>query len=318
MTPSRPYAVCCIRIDFRPNCGVRLITFFDPGGLDGLQDLLVGAVGIVLEIGQFHHPAVKVREAQVDVVHIGMALLELDRDVLDIGPVQLLRHLALPLLVDHHIAGRRRQLDDQPVERLAHTDLAAQPRGVGEAEGEVEHVLLVLARGGELVEPFLLDHDMAGRAGERALAGALDVDMVAMGDFEHAETERRLHLLARSILQNECHFRHRHSPTRLSSSFTDLPASASRMPRSMRRSANGLDSVSNASAEALISSRSSPAIADSRRALPWSSSARSLASSSAPSLASAASSASRLRRPSTLGSVSRRAIMSASAFSRLS
>src|ERR1043165_8116137 len=71
-------AVCCIRIDFRPNWGVRLITFFDPGGLNGLQDLLVGAVGIVLEVGQVHHPAVKVREPQIDIVHIGMALLQLD------------------------------------------------------------------------------------------------------------------------------------------------------------------------------------------------------------------------------------------------
>src|SRR5918996_1328547 len=77
------------------------------------------------------------------------------------------------LFINHHIAGRRRQLDDQPVERLAHADLAAQTRGVGEAEGKVEHVLLVLAGGRELVEPFLLDHDMAGRAGERALTGAL-------------------------------------------------------------------------------------------------------------------------------------------------
>src|SRR5918996_1328544 len=85
--------VCCIRIDFRPNWGVRLITFLDPGGLDGLQDLLVRPVGIVLEIGQLQHPAVQVGEAQVDVVNIGMALLELDRDVLDIGPAQLLRHL---------------------------------------------------------------------------------------------------------------------------------------------------------------------------------------------------------------------------------
>src|SRR5688500_2204019 len=264
-------AVCCIRTDFRPNWGVRLITFLDPGGLDGLQDLLVRPVGIVLEIGQLQHPAVQVGEAQVDVVNIGMALLELDRDVLDIGPAQLLRHLPsllVDLFINHHVAGRRRQLDDQPVERLAHADLAAQARGVGEPEGEVEHVLLVLACGRQLVEPVFLDHDMAGRAGERALAGALYAAVIAMGDFEHAETERRLNLLARAILQDECHLWHRHSPTRLSSSFTDLPDSASRMPRSMRRSANGLDRVSNASAAALISSRSSPAIAVSRRALP--------------------------------------------------
>src|SRR5215212_10188109 len=222
------------------------------------------------------------------------------------------------LFVHHHVSGRRRELDDQAVERLAHADLTAEPRGVGEPEGEVEHVFLVLAGWGELVEPFLLDHDMAGRAGKRALAGALDGDVVTMGDFEHAETERRLHLLARAILQNECHLWHRHSPTRLSSSFTDLPDSASRMPRSMRRSANGLDRASSASAAALISSRSSPAIAVSIRARAASSAARSSTDNSPPSLASAASSASRLRRASTRASVSNRRAMSSSAWSRLS
>src|SRR5258708_25197777 len=233
-----------------------------------------------------------------------------------------LRAIAVSLLVDHHVAGGRRQLDHQPVERLAHADLAAQPRGMGEAERKIEHVLLVLAGRRQLVEPILLDDDMTGRAGQRALAGALDVDMVAMGDFEHGKPKRRLHFLARPILENERHLRHseqpRHSPTRLSNSLTDKPDSASRMPRSMRRSAKGLLSASIASAAALISSRLSPAIAPSTRFRPASIAARSSAFSRAPSLASAASSASRLRLASTLASVSRRCVMSASAFSRLS
>src|SRR5216684_3884820 len=233
-----------------------------------------------------------------------------------------LRAIAVSLLVDHHVAGGRRQLDHQPVERLAHADLAAQPRGMGEPEGEIEHVLLVLAGRRQLVEPVLFDDHMTGRAGERAFAGAFDVDVVAMGDLEHAEAKRRLYFLARPVLENERHLRHserpHHSPTRLSSSLTDNPDKASRMPRSMRRSANGLLSSSSASAAALISSRPSPAIAPSRRARPASSAARSSAASKLPSLASAASSASRLRRASTRASVSRRAVMSASAFSRLS
>src|SRR5216683_882272 len=182
-----------------------------------------------------------------------------------------MRAIAVSLLVDHHVAGGRRQLDHQPVERLAHADLAAQPRGMGEPEG----------------------------------------------DLEHAEAKRRLYFLARPVLENERHLRHserpHHSPTRLSSSLTDNPDKASRMPRSMRRSANGLLSSSSASAAALISSRLSPAIAPSRRARPASSAARSSAASKLPSLASAASSASRLRRASTRASVSRRAVMSASA-----
>src|ERR1700738_5389437 len=101
---------------------------------------------------------------------------------------------------------------------------------MGQAEGEIERVLLVLAGGRELVEPILLDDDMTGRAGQRALARALDVDMVAMGDFEHGKPKRRLHFLARPIFQNERHLRHserpRHSPTRLSNSLTDNPDSA--------------------------------------------------------------------------------------------
>src|SRR5215475_9973824 len=50
------------------------------------------------------------------------------------------------LLVDHHVAGRGRQADFQPVQLLGHLDLAAEARSVGEAEGEIEHVLLVLGR----------------------------------------------------------------------------------------------------------------------------------------------------------------------------
>ena len=61
----------------------------------------------------------------------------------------------------------------------------------------------------------------------------------------------------------------------VSSSPTDNPASASRMPRSMRRSANGFDRVSSASAAALIASRSSPAMAVSKSARPLSMAARS-------------------------------------------
>src|SRR5262249_50422618 len=176
---------------------------------------------------------------------------------------------------------------------------------------------LVLAGGGELLEPHLVDDHMAGRAGERALAGAFDVDAVAMGDLEQGKTERRLHFLARPVLQYERHLRH-YSPIRLSSSLTDSPDNASRMPRSMRRSANGLLNVSSDSAAALIASRSSPSMAASRWARPASIAARSSASSSWPSLASAPSSASRLRRASTLASVSKRAVMSSSACSRLS
>src|SRR3990167_4027191 len=81
---------------FRPNCGVRLVALLDPGGLDGLQDLLTGAVGVVLEPRKLHHPAMQVGKPQVDVVDAGVAFLELYRDILDIGPAQLARHRPPP------------------------------------------------------------------------------------------------------------------------------------------------------------------------------------------------------------------------------
>src|SRR4029077_8347222 len=86
-----------------------------------------------------------------------------------------LRAISLPLLVYHHVPRRCRQLDDQPVQFRTHADLATQARGMCETERKVEHVLLVLAGRRQLFEPDILDHHVAGRAGERALAGAFDI-----------------------------------------------------------------------------------------------------------------------------------------------
>src|SRR5262249_28928023 len=91
--PSR-YNHCTSRISTK--MGQALISFVDPGGLDGFEDLLVGTARIVLEIGQFQHPAVQVGEAKIDVVGLGMALFQLNRDVLDVGPAQFAGHLASP------------------------------------------------------------------------------------------------------------------------------------------------------------------------------------------------------------------------------
>src|SRR5262249_52447735 len=44
------------------------------------------------------------------------------------------------LLFDHHITRCVRQRHRQPVELLGHLDLAAEPRGVRQAESEVQHV----------------------------------------------------------------------------------------------------------------------------------------------------------------------------------
>src|SRR6185312_10773558 len=72
------------------------------------------------------------------------------------------------ILAVHHVPAARRQPDYQAVERLGHHDLAAEPRGLLEPEGEVEHVLLVLGRRRQLGEPGWIDDDVAGRAGKRS------------------------------------------------------------------------------------------------------------------------------------------------------
>src|SRR5690242_15172019 len=108
----------------------------------------------------------------------------------------------------HHVARRLWQLDGEAVELLGHDDLAAEARGLRQAEGEVEHVLLVLGRVLQELVPFGIDDHMAGRAGERALARAFDIDVVAMRDLQHREPDRRLDRAARSVALNECHLRH--------------------------------------------------------------------------------------------------------------
>src|SRR6185437_14787029 len=108
----------------------------------------------------------------------------------------------------HHVARRLRQLDGEAVELLGHDDLAAEPRGLRQAEGEVEHVLLVLGRVLQQLVPFRIDDDVAGRAGERALAGALDVDAVLVRDLQDREAERCVHFASLPVALDESHFRH--------------------------------------------------------------------------------------------------------------
>src|SRR6266567_6524265 len=47
---------------------------------------------------------------------------------------------------EQQVAGARRQPHDQPVEFFGDDDLAAEPRGRGQAEREVEHVLFIFTR----------------------------------------------------------------------------------------------------------------------------------------------------------------------------
>ena len=169
------------------------------GDARGVVDILPGAAG-ALAAGRL---AVIV-ELQRDADHV-VALL--DHEAGGGGTVDAARHgddhpraggKPVHKLAPHHVARRRRQADGEAVELLGHHDLAAEARGVGEAEGEVEHVLLVLAGILEHFEPFGIDDDVAGRAGERALASALDIDVVAMRDLQHREADRRLDFLPRA------------------------------------------------------------------------------------------------------------------------
>src|SRR6266851_9425751 len=133
----------------------------------------------------------------------------------------------------HHVARRLRQLDGEAVELLGHDDLAAEARGLRQAESEVEHVLFVLARLLQDLVPFRIDDDVAGRAGERALAGALDVDAMLVRDLQHREAERRVHLAARPVALDESHFRHEPIPSERNR--LRLPRPGSRHPAPAHR-----------------------------------------------------------------------------------
>src|ERR1700741_4396688 len=123
---------------------------------------------------------------------------------------------------------------------------------MGEAKGQIEHVFLVLAGGLQRFIPLGIDDDVAGRAGKRALASTLQIDVVAVGDFQHRKPQRRVDLDARAVRLNEGHLGHRlYSPeflpadggrwsaavavaTEASTSSRLRPASAWPLARSMR------------------------------------------------------------------------------------
>src|SRR5580692_737176 len=83
--------------------------------------------------------------------------------------------LSLPLRRSH----------GQPVEFLAHFDLARQPRARLHLVGEIEHVLFHGRRLADLLAPGVVDIDVTGRAGAGAAAFRLDAG--------HAVVDRRLH-----------------------------------------------------------------------------------------------------------------------------
>src|SRR5690606_15456199 len=73
-----------------------------------------------------------------------------------------------------HVAALGRDAHLDPVEFFAEDDLARQPARPAGAGGEVEHILLLVDRGGEPVEPFGGQDHVAGRAGHLPFAGAFE------------------------------------------------------------------------------------------------------------------------------------------------
>ena len=95
-----------------------------------------------------------------------------------------------------------------PSRVIGDDDLAAEARGPGQPEREIEHVFLVLAHRLQLAEPGGIDDDVTGRAGHRALARALDVDAVAERDLQHGVADRRRDLVAGAVGVDEGHGGH--------------------------------------------------------------------------------------------------------------
>mgnify|MGYP007025664525 CR=1 FL=1 len=94
-----------------------------------------------------------------------------------------------------------RDPDADAINVFAGNHLTSQPGGLGEAEGEVQHVVLVVGglwQFGE--ERRILDDDVAGGAGQGALARALEVDVVGVRRLEQVRSERHSHRLGGAVL----------------------------------------------------------------------------------------------------------------------
>lgn len=118
------------------------------------------------------------------------------------------RSPSLPVKIAHlKIAGHARQPDDEPVEVLPHFDLAAQPAGLGQAKGQVEHVVLVVRRlGNAIVVSVRLDDDMARRTGTRPAARALHLEVVGLSDVEKVIAVGDGEGVVVVVLVDECDF----------------------------------------------------------------------------------------------------------------
>src|SRR5258708_27415349 len=65
------------------------VALLEPCRLDGLEDFLIGLGGIIGEARQLLDPLPEIGEAQIDDIRVGMALLQLDGDIVDVGPAHV-------------------------------------------------------------------------------------------------------------------------------------------------------------------------------------------------------------------------------------
>jgi hypothetical protein len=65
-----------------------VFVFFEPGHLNRFEFPFGGRGGIVFKIGQFGDPLVKIGEADVGGIEVGMRFIEAERDVFGVVPSQ--------------------------------------------------------------------------------------------------------------------------------------------------------------------------------------------------------------------------------------
>ena len=74
-------------------------------------------------------------------------------------------HLVAAKVTRLQVPRHTRQLHHQAIQFFAHTHLAAQSRGLSQAESEIQHIVLVVARLLHLIKHLLSrNDDVAGRA----------------------------------------------------------------------------------------------------------------------------------------------------------
>ena len=124
------------------------------------------------------------------------------------------RSLGPLVLVGHLVARGRRQRNGQAVKLVGNDDLAPEAGRLRKAEREVEHIFLVLGGFGQAFKIFGMDDDVAGRARQRAFAGAFEIDPVPVSDLKYRQSNRSVHFMTLSFGVDERHSRHRnpHGP----------------------------------------------------------------------------------------------------------